>query len=57
MELAKLFIDGAWCEGSSGRSGKVIDPATGETFASVTHAAPADLDRALDIVEDAVLAG
>jgi succinate-semialdehyde dehydrogenase/glutarate-semialdehyde dehydrogenase len=55
MELAKLFIDGVWCEGSGGRSGKVIDPATGEAFASVTHATQADLDRALSAARRAFL--
>jgi succinate-semialdehyde dehydrogenase/glutarate-semialdehyde dehydrogenase len=55
MEMARLFIDGEWREGSDGRSGKVIDPATGEAFASVTHAAPADLEQALTATRRAFL--
>ena len=55
MEVAKLFIDGAWREGSAGRSGKVVDPATGEAFALVTHASTADLDDALKSAQRAFL--
>ncbi|QDC00716.1 NAD-dependent succinate-semialdehyde dehydrogenase [Mesorhizobium sp. 8] len=55
MEMAKLFIDGEWREGSAGRSGAVVDPATGEVFALVTHAGPADLDCALAAAQRAFL--
>lgn len=55
MEVAKLFIGGAWREGSAGRSGKVVDPATGEAFAQVTHASTADLDDALKAAHRAFL--
>ena len=42
-----LFIDGAWCAGSGGRSLPVLNPATGEQIATVARAEIADLDRAL----------
>jgi len=42
-----LFIDGAWCKGSGGRSQPVMNPATGEPIGTVPHASTADLDRAL----------
>ncbi|HAO42158.1 MAG TPA: NAD-dependent succinate-semialdehyde dehydrogenase, partial [Afipia sp.] len=44
----KMFIDGAWCDGSQGRSGAVLNPATGLAIGSVPHASVDDLDRALD---------
>ena len=43
----KLFINGEWCDGATGRSEPVINPATGKVLARVAHAAPADLDQAL----------
>ena len=42
-----LFIDGAWCGGSKGRTIPVLDPATGAPIATVARAEIADLDRAL----------
>ena len=42
-----LFIDGAWCAGSGGRTIPVVNPATGEQIATVARAEIADLDRAL----------
>lgn len=42
-----LFIDGAWCAGSGGRTLPVLNPATGEQIATVARAEIADLDRAL----------
>jgi len=44
----KMFIDGAWCDGSQGKSGAVLNPATGLAIGSVPHASVDDLDRALD---------
>ncbi|WP_137388551.1 NAD-dependent succinate-semialdehyde dehydrogenase [Rhodoligotrophos defluvii] len=46
-EQAQIFIDGAWTGGEAGRCGDVIDPASGQAFATVAHASLADLDRAL----------
>ena len=42
-----LFIDGAWAAGSGGRNLPVVNPATGESIATVARAEIADLDRAL----------
>jgi succinate-semialdehyde dehydrogenase/glutarate-semialdehyde dehydrogenase len=42
-----LYIDGAWCKGSTGKSQPVLNPATGDAIGSVPHASTADLDRAL----------
>ncbi len=42
-----LFIDGAWCAGSGGRTIPVVNPSTGEQIATVARAEIADLDRAL----------
>lgn len=42
-----LYIDGAWREGSAGRSFDVLNPATGEVIGQVARAEIADLDDAL----------
>jgi succinate-semialdehyde dehydrogenase/glutarate-semialdehyde dehydrogenase len=44
----QLFIDGEWCDGSTGESEPVYNPATGGVIGQVPHASGADLDRALD---------
>ncbi len=43
----KLFIDGEWTGGTSGKSGPIVNPATGQVLARLAHAGPADLDEAL----------
>jgi succinate-semialdehyde dehydrogenase/glutarate-semialdehyde dehydrogenase len=43
----KLFINGEWSDGSSGKSEPIINPATGKPIARLAHAGPADLDAAL----------
>jgi len=43
----KLFIDGGWCDGTSGRSEPIMNPATGQPLARLAHADRVDLDRAL----------
>jgi succinate-semialdehyde dehydrogenase / glutarate-semialdehyde dehydrogenase len=43
----KLFINGEWSDGSSGKSEPIINPATGKPIARLAHAGPADLDEAL----------
>ena len=42
-----LFINGEWCQGSSGKSQAVVNPATGQVMARLAHADISDLDRAL----------
>ncbi|MGW0191099.1 NAD-dependent succinate-semialdehyde dehydrogenase [Streptomyces sp. NPDC003362] len=44
----RMHIAGEWCQGGSGRSAPVLDPATEEEIGRVPLATPADLDRALD---------
>ncbi|KAA9158711.1 NAD-dependent succinate-semialdehyde dehydrogenase [Amycolatopsis acidicola] len=46
-----LYIDGAWTQGTSGRTEDVLDPATGEVIAAVPLAGREDLDRALGAAE------
>ncbi len=43
----KLFINGEWTDGSSGKSEPIVNPATGRVIARLAHAGPADLDEAL----------
>lgn len=42
----QLYIDGAWTDGTSGRSEPVFCPATGQMIGHVPHASSSDLDRA-----------
>ena len=48
MTDSHLLIAGETLSGGGRETVPVLDPATGETIASVTHATTADLDRALD---------
>ena len=43
----KLFINGEWTEGSSGKSEPIVNPATGQVLARLAHAGTSDLDEAL----------
>ena len=43
----KLFINGEWSDGSSGKSEPIVNPATGQVIARLAHAGTADLDEAL----------
>ena len=47
MREIKLFINGAHVAGTSGRTGDVYNPATGEVEAKVTFASDADLQAAV----------
>jgi phenylacetaldehyde dehydrogenase len=42
-----LLIDGEWVEATDGEPFSSIDPATGDLFATVEYAGPADVDRAV----------
>jgi len=46
-EKIELLIDGVWCQGSTGKSEGLVNPATEEVIASVPHASQQDLERAL----------
>jgi aldehyde dehydrogenase (NAD+) len=43
----QLFVDGAWCDASSGKTWPVTNPATGEVLAEVPIANASDVDRAV----------
>ncbi len=45
----KLLIDGRDCEGSTGQSEAVVNPATGETVCRVAYASETDLEEAVAI--------
>ncbi|HAP77332.1 MAG TPA: methylmalonate-semialdehyde dehydrogenase (CoA acylating) [Acidimicrobiaceae bacterium] len=53
MNRISHWIDGRVVEGSSGRSGVVFDPATGEQQASVDFASVDDVDRAVAVAKAA----
>lgn len=42
-----LFIDGEWCAASGKKRFDSINPATGETLASIASAGPKDIDKAV----------
>ncbi len=44
----KLFIDGGWRDGSTGKVEPVLNPATAESIGTVSHASLRDLDDVLD---------
>ena len=46
-----LYIDGEWISGGGRESEQVINPATEKPLATLTHASPADLDRALEAAQ------
>lgn len=50
---AQLFIGGKWTEASSGETFEVVNPATGEVFATVAHAGTEDVNLAVQSAEKA----
>ncbi|MER5599044.1 NAD-dependent succinate-semialdehyde dehydrogenase [Streptomyces sp. NPDC002265] len=44
----RMYIAGEWCQGGTGRTAPIVDPATEKVIGEVPLATPADLDRALD---------
>ncbi|MGE0717143.1 MAG: NAD-dependent succinate-semialdehyde dehydrogenase [Alphaproteobacteria bacterium] len=46
MQQLQLFIDGRWRDGTGGGE-EVVNPATEQPIAALTHASPADLDEAI----------
>ena len=46
-----LYIDGEWISGGGRESEPVVNPATEKPLATLTHASPADLDRALEAAQ------
>lgn len=49
----RMFIDGEWCEASSGETFDVRSPATGEVIATLPKAGREDARRAIDAAEEA----
>lgn len=47
MEIKKLFIDGEWTEGTSGKLLDVINPATGEVFVKAFESSIEDTEKAI----------
>ncbi|MBY0156468.1 MULTISPECIES: aldehyde dehydrogenase family protein [Cytobacillus] len=47
MKKVLNFINGEWCESSTGKVAPVLNPATGEVLAEVTQSAKEDVDRAV----------
>jgi len=52
-----LYINGAWCEASEGRTFLVTEPASGRPLATVADASAADVDRAVRAARAAFDAG
>ena len=52
--LAKMYIDGQWCESSDGKTIPVINPATEETIRDITYGTRADVARALEAASRAM---
>ncbi|MFD5653982.1 NAD-dependent succinate-semialdehyde dehydrogenase [Streptomyces sp. NPDC127039] len=44
----RMYIAGEWCQGETGRTAPIADPATEEVIGEVPLATTSDLDRALD---------
>jgi hypothetical protein len=43
-----MYIDGAWVQGTAGRGGDVVNPATGQALGRVPFSEPEDVDRAIE---------
>lgn len=52
MEIKKIFIDGEWSEGSSGKYIDVTNPANGEVFAKVCECSVEDAKKAIDAAKN-----
>jgi len=52
----QAFVGGAWCDADDGQTIAVINPANGETVASVPHMGAAETKRAIDAANAAWLA-
>ncbi|MHC3467631.1 NAD-dependent succinate-semialdehyde dehydrogenase [Streptomyces sp. 7R007] len=47
----RMHIAGEWCQGGTGRTAPIVNPATEEVIGEVPLAATADLDRALEAAD------
>src|SRR5207244_3965993 len=50
----RMFIDGKWCDADSGRTLKVINPATEEVLAEIAYGGRAEVKRALEAAHRAM---
>ncbi|NOI56036.1 betaine-aldehyde dehydrogenase [Vibrio coralliilyticus] len=48
MDMKSLYIDGSACNATSGESFTTYNPANGEPLATIGHASPQDLERAIE---------
>ncbi|PWI13976.1 NAD-dependent succinate-semialdehyde dehydrogenase [Streptomyces sp. Act143] len=48
----RMYIAGEWCQGGTGRTAPIVNPATEEVIGAVPLATPADLDRALKAADE-----
>ncbi|WP_159326276.1 NAD-dependent succinate-semialdehyde dehydrogenase [Streptomyces tendae] len=48
----RMYIAGEWCQGGTGRTAPIVNPATEEVIGEVPLATTADLDRALDAANE-----
>ncbi|MEH6986275.1 aldehyde dehydrogenase family protein [Cytobacillus firmus] len=53
MKKVLNFINGEWCESSTGKTASVLNPATGEVLAEVTQSAKEDVNRAVEAAKSA----
>ena len=50
----RMFIDGKWCDSDSGRTLKVINPATEEVLAEIAYGGRAEVKRAIEAAHRAM---
>lgn len=48
----RMYIAGEWCQGGTGRTAPIVNPATEKVIGDVPLATTADLDRALDAADE-----
>ena len=51
LDKLEHYIDGQWVAASSGKGSDVVNPATNQPIAKLSHASKADLDKALRAAE------
>ncbi len=57
IKLTKLFIDNEWVDSASRKTFETLNPATGETIASVAEGGAEDVDRAVKAARRALESG
>lgn len=51
QDQLSLYIDGAFCQGATGATGDVFNPATGKVIGRLPHAKKEDMDRTLEAAQ------